>query len=61
MTTELFRCHVIAQEFKLDPHEIYEKWDALQVAETYSYLKVADEKFKKDMKEKEKKGRRGRR
>lgn len=64
MATELFRCHMIAQEYKLDPHEIYEKWDVLQITETYSYLRWTDENMKKEMdkdKSKNRVGRGGRR
>ena len=55
MATELFRCHIIANAFKLDPHEIYEKWDVKEVAETYSFLTWKEEQKEKHMKENEKK------
>ena len=38
METDLMRCHVIGLEFGMNPHEVYETWDKLQIAQTYSYL-----------------------
>ena len=47
MPGELYRCHLIGMEFKLNPHDIYENWSMEEIAQTYSFIRYQASKIKK--------------